>query len=107
MMDGLSSVIVISIWFAGLCLALAVAATVWRLLRGPSAADRIIATDMLGLLALGIAALVAAVTGHRGFLDVAFGIAVFAFLAAVAFGMLLERTAARTQSTMSGKEHAP
>jgi multicomponent Na+:H+ antiporter subunit F len=75
-----------------LCLlALAVLAVAWRLIRGPSSADRVIATDMLGLLAICLAALMAGITGSQGFLDVAFGIALFGFLAAIAFAALLER----------------
>lgn len=67
----------------------------WRLLRGPSAADRVIATDALGLLGICMAALTAALTGHPGFLDVALGIAIFGFLGAVAFAGLLERKSLR------------
>lgn len=70
---------------------LALVAVAYRLLFGPSAADRLIATDMLGLVAICVAALVAGLSGYQAFLDVAFGIALFGFLAAVAFGALLER----------------
>jgi multicomponent Na+:H+ antiporter subunit F len=76
---------------------LAVLAVTWRLLRGPSSADRVIATDMLGLLAICVAALVAGITGYQAFLDVAFGIALFGFLAAVAFGAMLERVSTRRE----------
>ncbi len=76
---------------------LAVLAVAWRLLRGPSSADRVIATDMLGLLAICVAALVAGITGYQAFLDVAFGIALFGFLAAVAFGAMLERVSTRRE----------
>lgn len=69
-------------------------AVIWRLLRGPSSADRVIATDMMGLLAICFAALVAGLTGFQSFLDVAFGIALFGFLTAVAFSVLMERASA-------------
>lgn len=62
-----------------------------RLLLGPSLADRVIATDMLGLVGLVMASLFSVIAGHQGYLDIAFGIAVFGFLAAVAFAGLLER----------------
>ena len=75
----------------------AVIAVSWRLLRGPSYADRVIATDMLGLLAICIAALVAGISGYTAFLDVAFGIALFGFLAAIAFSALLERVSTRQE----------
>ncbi len=63
----------------------------WRLLVGPSSADRVIATDMLGLLGIAIAALSACFTGYSAYLDIAVGIALFSFLGAVAFAALLER----------------
>lgn len=62
-----------------------------RLLLGPSSADRAIALDMLGLIGIAAAALVAVIAGHKGFIDVAFGIAIIAFLTAVALAGLLER----------------
>jgi len=84
--------------FLGICVyastvivATAVVAVSWRLLRGPSSADRVIATDMLGLLAICLTALTAALTGFQAYLDIAFGIAIFGFLSAVAFAALLER----------------
>lgn len=69
----------------------AFAMVIWRLLKGPSAADRVIATDMLGLLGICVAALAAALTGLSAYLDIAVGIALFGFLGAVAFAALLER----------------
>jgi len=66
----------------------------WRLVAGPSSADRVIATDMLGLLGVCIAALTALISGHVAFLDIALGIALVGFLAAVAFARLLERASA-------------
>jgi multicomponent Na+:H+ antiporter subunit F len=91
-------------WAAGLaallvafgCIPVAV-----RLLAGPSSADRVIATDMLGLLGVCFAALVAVIAGHAAFLDIAFGIALVGFLGAVAFARLLERA-----STPPGVEPA-
>jgi multicomponent Na+:H+ antiporter subunit F len=77
--------------FALCVVSLALGAVAYRLLRGPSAADRVIATDMLSLVGICVAALTAGMTGYQAFLDVAFGVALFGFLAAVAFGALLER----------------
>lgn len=70
-----------------------------RLLTGPTAADRVIATDMLGLLGVCLAALVAVFAGHAGFLDIALGMALVGFLAAIAFARLMEGA-----STPAGKE---
>ncbi|WP_207482636.1 monovalent cation/H+ antiporter complex subunit F [Arenibaculum pallidiluteum] len=63
----------------------------WRVLRGPSTADRAIATDMLGLLGIAAGALTAILSGSTAFLDVALGVAVFGFLGAVALAGLMER----------------
>lgn len=64
----------------------------WRLLRGPSSADRVVATDMLGLLGICVAALAACFTRYPAYLDIAVGIALFSFLSTVAYATLLERT---------------
>jgi multicomponent Na+:H+ antiporter subunit F len=92
-MSVLALVMAVSLGIVGI----AIGAVAWRLLEGPSTADRVIATDMLGLLGICLAALLAGITGTRAFLDVAFGIAVFGFLAAVAFGALLERVSTRRE----------
>lgn len=67
------------------------AMTFWRMLRGPGYADRFIAVDMLTGIAVAMAALTAGTTGRREFLDVAFGIALIAFVATCAFAAFLER----------------
>lgn len=79
---------------AAAIVALGVVPVAWRLLVGPSSADRAIATDMLGLLGACLAALTALVAGHAAFLDIALGVALVGFLAAVAFARLLERASA-------------
>lgn len=81
-------------WAAGLAALLVVLGCIpvaVRLVAGPSSADRVIATDMLGLLGVCFAALVAVIAGHAAFLDIAFGIALVGFLGAVAFARLMER----------------
>ena len=70
----------------------------FRLLAGPSSADRAIATDMLGLLGVCLTALTALFAGHMAFLDIALGIALVGFLAAIAFARLMERASAPRMS---------
>jgi multicomponent Na+:H+ antiporter subunit F len=84
-------------WAAALAaaiVAIGVVPVAWRIVAGPSSADRAIATDMLGLLGVCFAALTALLAGHAAFLDIALGIALVGFLAAVAFARLLERAGA-------------
>lgn len=64
-----------------------------RLVRGPYAADRVVALDMLCLLGVGAAALAAVSTKSIAFLDVVLGIALIGFLATVAFAAFIERGA--------------
>lgn len=74
---------------AALCIALAL--TAWRMLKGPSTADRFVAFDMLTAVAVAFSALTAAATGRSGFLDVALVLSLVNFVATAAFALFLER----------------
>ena len=76
--------------FATALLIPSLAMVAWRLLYGPSAADRVIATDMIGLLGIAVGAVACGITGHTAYLDIGVGIGLFSFLGAVAFAALLE-----------------
>lgn len=77
------SILGVAIALAGGMLAAAVALTAWRMLRGPGIADRAVAMDLLGLLAVGAVALVAVGTGYLALLDVALGLGLVGFIGAV------------------------
>lgn len=62
-----------------------------RIIRGPHAADRVVALDMLSLLGVGVAALAAITNGSMAFIDVVLGIALIGFLATVAFATFITR----------------
>lgn len=79
--------------FAGCALALATLITVLVLVRGPGTIDRAVALDMLGLLLAAIAGVIALAAGNAAFIDVAIGIALIGFLAAVAVARLVEEHA--------------
>ena len=72
-------------------LAIALCLAGWRMVRGPSVADRFIALDMLTAVAVGFAAITAVATGRGAFLDIALGIALINFVATAAFAVFLER----------------
>ena len=84
---------------AGMLLAL------YRVVRGPRHADRIIALDLLSMLIVALAALYAVYSGNEAFLDVAIAYALVAFLGTVAFARFLERQAAvhREEQTSASK----
>jgi multicomponent Na+:H+ antiporter subunit F len=57
----------------------------FRLLRGPSLPDRVVALDLMATLAVGFIAMYAVAAEQAIFLDVAALLALIAFLATVAF----------------------
>jgi multicomponent Na+:H+ antiporter subunit F len=62
-----------------------------RLVQGPSLPDRIVALDLLTLLAVGVIALFAIREDKPVFLDAAIALALVAFLGTVAYARFLER----------------
>ncbi|MBW6400333.1 cation transporter [Roseomonas sp. HJA6] len=72
-------------------LAVAVALTGWRMLRGPGIADRAVAMDLLGLLAVSATALAALASGHLALLDVALGLGLVGFVGAVGVAAFIAR----------------
>jgi multicomponent Na+:H+ antiporter subunit F len=64
-----------------------------RLARGPSLSDRVIALDLIAVLAVGLIAMVAFEAEQAVFLDAAIVLALVAFLGTVAFARYLESRA--------------
>jgi len=61
-----------------------------RVVRGPTIPDRVVALDLLGVLAVCIAVLSAVRTGSRYFLDVAIVIALISFVGTIAYARYVE-----------------
>ena len=74
-------------------LAVGMALAVYRVVRGPRNADRIIALDLLSVLVVSMGGLYAVFSGESAFLDVAIAYALVAFLGTVAFARYLEKSA--------------
>ena len=72
-------------------LSLAMLLALYRILRGPSLPDRVIAIDLLTTLAVGIIALYAIVTGQAVFLSAGIALALLAFLGTVALALYIRR----------------
>lgn len=68
-----------------------------RIVRGPHAADRVVALDMLSLLGVAAAGLAALVAQNEAFVDIALGVALIGFLATVAFAAFIERGSIREE----------
>jgi multicomponent Na+:H+ antiporter subunit F len=72
-------------------LILAAALCVYRVLRGPTPADRLVAIDILGVLIVGVCALACLATGLSWYIDIGIAWALQSFIGALAFSKYLER----------------
>lgn len=72
-------------------LAIALALTLIRVVRGPSLPDRVVGLDLIITLGLTIFATYALVNNQPGFLDVAIVVGLLGFLGTVAFAYFIER----------------
>ena len=82
-----STVVVIALAMLSVAMLLAFV----RLARGPSLPDRVIALDLISILAAAIAATYAIAARQAIFLDVAIVLALISFLGTVAFARFVER----------------
>ena len=87
-LSGLSSIAAV---IALLMLSVALLLAFVRLARGPSLPDRVIALDLISVLAAAIAATYAIAAAQAVFLDVAIVLALISFLGTVAFARYVER----------------
>ena len=81
-------------WAVNATLALTVLGLVFsfvRLVRGPSLPDRVVSIDLVTVLAVAVAGLLAVTHDEPDFLDIALALALVAFLATVAFAWYAER----------------
>ncbi|MBN2448452.1 MAG: cation:proton antiporter [Phycisphaerae bacterium] len=82
-MIGIHSAILVALVACGfMCL--------YRIGRGPSAPDRVMAIDILGTLIVAFTALLGLVTGHDWYLSIALAWALLSFIAAIALAKYLE-----------------
>jgi multicomponent Na+:H+ antiporter subunit F len=82
--------VAVNIGFVALSAALLLAFV--RLVLGPSLPDRVVALDLIALLAVSFVALYTIVTGEAVFLDAAIALALIAFLGTVAFARYTEQS---------------
>ncbi|NQW19662.1 MAG: pH regulation protein F [Chloroflexi bacterium] len=89
-MSGNSDFLSISIDIAYVLLSLAGVATMWRLVRGPTLHDRIVALDVLSAIVVGLIGVIAIEAGESALVDVSLIVALVTFLGTVAFSIFLE-----------------
>jgi multicomponent Na+:H+ antiporter subunit F len=83
----LSFAIHIALWM----LLLSMGIVLWRLARGPSAADRVVAMDLLSVLVLAFLVAFSIYAREKTYLDVAIAFACIAFLGTIALARFLLR----------------
>ena len=71
--------------------------TAYRVVRGPTLPDRIVALDMLVAIAIGFIAVIAIKTGFNLYIDIAIALGLVGFLATVAFARFVERQGRRAE----------
>lgn len=81
----------IAFWFAIPMMSLAIIMAVYRLVRGPSSADRVLALDLLANFGIGVIALTSIAYSQAVFLDIAIVLALVAYLATVTFAYYIEK----------------
>lgn len=90
-----SFIVVIAGRFALIVLLISIGLAMVRLIKGPDAADRIVALDLISILIVAFLAAYSIHAGDTSFLDVAIGYALIAFLGTVALARFLMRSAQR------------
>jgi multicomponent Na+:H+ antiporter subunit F len=78
--------------FTAFCLIAALLSALWRLLVGPSLADRVVALDMVSMVMVVFLVLFKLVSGVDAYIYVAITLALIAFLATVAFAHYIDRS---------------
>lgn len=73
-------------------LLVSMALVLWRVARGPTAADRVIALDLLSMLVVAFLVTVSIYAQETSYLDVAIAYACIAFLGTVALARYISRT---------------
>jgi len=104
--EGRSPLLALAVNIASWLLLLALALCFYRLLRGPSLADRVVALDVLNILAVAYCALLAMASGRAVYLDAAIALALVAFLVTVAFARFVERSAPERPAARTGGDRA-
>jgi multicomponent Na+:H+ antiporter subunit F len=87
--------------FALVLLLISIVLALVRLIKGPDAADRIVALDLMSMLIVAFLAIESIYAGETSFLDVAIAYALIAFLGTVALARFLMRSAQRKPSNIN------
>ncbi|MCM3239565.1 Na(+)/H(+) antiporter subunit F1 [Heyndrickxia oleronia] len=73
------------------CISLSMVGLIFRVIKGPSVADRVIALDAIGINLIAIVAIISMIFNTNAYLDVILLIGILAFIGTVAFAKFLEK----------------
>ena len=90
-----TTLVVVASRFALVVLLISIVLALVRLIKGPGAADRIVALDLISMLIVAFLATESVYAGETSFLDVAIAYALIAFLGTVALARFLMRSPQR------------
>ena len=90
-----SYLVIVASRFALVLLLISIVLALVRLIKGPDAADRIVALDLMSMLIVAFLATESIYAGETSFLDVAIAYALIAFLGTVALARFLMRSSQR------------
>jgi multicomponent Na+:H+ antiporter subunit F len=76
-------------------LAVGLVLATWRLWKGPSVADRVVALELIVSLMVGIIATLSIAVDQPAYLDAAIALTLVAFLGAIGFSAYIQRSASR------------
>ena len=72
-------------------IALSILITLYRIITGPSAPDRVVALDMIGINLISLAAVMSLILNTTAFLEVILLLAILAFIGTVGFSKFIEK----------------
>lgn len=72
-------------------LSISILASLYRVFKGPSIPDRVIAMDSIGINIIGVVAILSIILNTLAFLEIILLIGILAFIGTIAFSKFLER----------------
>ena len=78
-------------WLVLLMISLSMLAVIYRIIKGPSTPDRVVALDALGVALISMIGVISVLAETAFFLDIILLLAILAFIGTVAFSKFLEK----------------
>lgn len=78
-------------WISLILIVIAMALFVYRLIKGPTAPDRVIALDAMGVTLISVVGLLSLLVGTSFYLEIILLLAILSFIGTVAFSKFIEK----------------